>query len=47
VIQQGKIELNVGQILNKVECIWLVSWQYEDISLVEDSNYFWKEELRM
>ncbi len=42
-IKQGRIELGLWQRLNKAECKWFVSWQDEDISLVEDSNYFWSE----
>ncbi len=44
---QGKIGSDVGQRLNKEKCKWLMNWQNEDISLVEDSNYFWREELKM
>lgn len=43
VIKQDRIELGEGQKLNKAKCKWLMSWQDEDISLIEDSNYFWKK----
>ncbi len=47
VMLQGRLGSNVGQRLNKPKCKWLLDWQIGDISLVEDSNYFWRKKLRM
>jgi hypothetical protein len=43
VIKWGRMESNIWQRLNKVECRWLVNWWDENISLVDDSNHFWRE----
>lgn len=45
-IKQDRIELGEGQKLNEAKCKWLMSSQDEDISLIEDSNYFWKQKLK-